>query len=277
MPATPVMGHPRLPQLACSLSAALTALQPHWLPPLQCSLPADTIAAQPHWRSSLPCPPTCGAASRLPHHCSTASFPLTPRTSPVAPGVGYWSRSRRGHHRAAHGASPGLVLPNLCIAAENFAALSPPSGSSSTYPPPALAPPTEKNPAASASESVYCSVSSQADLDFPRYTPPLVNSPSLQRPSCKSPSGLPSPKLLPEGGRRFGWSWRAKWRQSEPSINRSGCIAAMRKVGTRPVHIATHIPVTGLGWSVKRNNDELIQLKLHLRCSDGGSVCRALS
>ena len=111
--------------------------------------------------------------------------------------------------------------------------------SSSTYPPPALAPPTEKNPAASASESVYCSVSSQADLDFPRYTPPLVNSPSLQRPSCKSPSGLPSPKLLPEGGRRFGWSWRAKWRQSEPSINCSGCIAAMRKVGTRPVHIAT--------------------------------------
>ena len=128
MAATPVVGHPRLPQLACSLSAALTALQPHWLPPLQCSLPADTIAAQPHWRSSLPCPPTCGAASWLPHHCSTASFPLTPRTSPVAPGVGYWSRSRRGHHRAAHGASPGLVLPNLCIAAENFAALSPPSG-----------------------------------------------------------------------------------------------------------------------------------------------------
>ena len=160
MAATRVVGHPRLPQLACSLSAALTALQPQWLPPLQCSLPADTIAAQHHWRSSLPCPPTCGAASWLPHHCSTASFPLTPRTSPVAPGVGYWSRSRRGHHRAAHGASPGLVLPNLCIAAENFAALSPPSGSSSTYPPPALAPPTEKNPAASASESVYCSVSS---------------------------------------------------------------------------------------------------------------------
>ena len=141
---------------------------------------------------------------------------------------GPWSRvlvafSTRSPSRGTWG-FPGLVLPNLCIAAENFAALSPPSGSSSTYPPPALAPPTEKNPAASASESVYCSVSSQADLDFPRYTPPLVNSPSLQRPSCKSPSGLPSPKLLPEGGRRFGWSWRAKWRQSEPSINRSGAL-----------------------------------------------------
>ena len=151
--ATPSAQPPRLPHLqrstlgchtssaapfgchTCSAApwAATPAAQPHWLPHLRHRPSAAPIAAQPpglphlqrsrstaslfsHLQHSpLGCL-SCSAASWLPQpRCSLLGCPS--RTFSMVPGVGHWPRSLRGHHCAARGASPCLVLTHLSTAA----------------------------------------------------------------------------------------------------------------------------------------------------------------
>jgi len=204
---------PRLPQLACSAAS---------LPPLQCSLPADTIAPRPHWLRHLPrsllaaslaaqspCLPhlrcslsaatPAAQAHRLPRlqcnlsDATIAAQPYTPRTFSMVPGVGHWPRSLRGHHCAARGASPCLVLTHLSTAAGKSCCFVASLGRRPRQRHhPALAPPTEENRLHL--HRSPSTASSRADPDVPRYKPPPVHSPTRQCPSCKSPTGNPSPK-----------------------------------------------------------------------------------